>query len=452
MSDQPYYIKPHHHKILNPDEKKNKDYSWILIGLIVISLHALLPWLTKFSEPKPKKQFRQKVLVQTVSLTLPPTELVSQAEFPKVVVPPLSAPPSELIPPTPDAEFPKEKEEAKLLEIAPAVIDKPLPEPEPIKLDSQPVPTVPEVLKEESPAPLIEPVKEEARKLEPKKEAPISPPPLSASTKETSVPKPISKKTVPAKALSQPEKKVAPVKKPQPTPTKKIAEAPPKENKALIAAQEAEKKKQQELKIRQEAEKKRKELELKEAEKKRLDEVAKKEAEKKRQQEIQAEAERKRQEELAAVEAARCQALLTKAQQNLAKNKESRDKGSSSTSLNLQNTAIPNRIDHLDIDNLKLCIETATNWTAKEISYRDEIVLLLQGALRLPEFGTSQIELTINKNGKVEKIKILSSENAKNKLYIEQKIPGLKFPSFGNRFQESSECTFKVTLKNERKA
>ncbi|MBX9702630.1 MAG: hypothetical protein K2X39_00620, partial [Silvanigrellaceae bacterium] len=230
------------------------------------------------------------------------------------------------------------------------------------------------------------------------------------------------------------EKKAAPVTKP-------VGKAPEKkseENKAKLAAQEAEKKKQQEAKAAQETE--RKQIERKEQ--------AAKEAEKKRQIE-KAEAERKQQAELAAREAARKQTLLAKAQENLAKNRESRDKDLSASTLNLQNTAIPTLIGSLQIDALPLETEGLAKWTATEVSYRDEVAQILQGALRLPEYGSIKVELTINKAGKVDKIKILSSESSKNKQYIEQKIPGLHFPPFGNRFQET-ECTFSITLKNER--
>lgn len=439
MPDQPYYVIESNPSAYT-NERKFKDSSWIFIGLLVLSIHLFLPWLSDFSTPPPKKQFRQKVVVQTVRISPKPlpAQLISQAEPPQIKseklpvnppapLPPPPAPIPEILPPpptpTPIPEIPLEKKETK-----------PLPEP------------IQELVKEE----LVktEPPKEEPPKPEPKEEQKIIVP--TPPKKENPPPKPILKSAPAPKQPIKPKKKPESIKKPTPVTPKKPVESPKKENKEQLAALEAEKKKQLELKNKQAAEKKQKEAEAKEAEKKRQEEAAKKEATRKRQLEIEAEVGRKRQAEIAAIEAARCQTLLAKAQENLAKNKESRDKGISTPGLNLQNTAIPTIIGNLQIDALPVDTDSMATWTVKEVNYRDEVAQILHGSLRLPEFGSIKIELTINKTGKVEKVKIVSSESAKNKQYIEQKISSLQFPSFGKRFPESSHCTFSVTLNNER--
>lgn len=425
MPEKPYYQAPSL-PIYAPDTKK-KDHSWIFFGLVVFSLHALLPWIsTALSYKQPQPQKRQKVLVQTVKLTAAP-QMISQAEKPAVppaiqeILPPEPLmPPEESLPPPPppppEPEIIPPKEEIKP-PVEPEPIPTPKEEPKEIVLPPPPPPPPPE---------------------------PVAPPPPAPPKKENPPAKPAPKKTVPAKPAPKQEKKPAPVKKP-------VAPAPkPDPEKAKQAkAAEAEKKKQQELKAQQTLEKKQKEAE---AEKKRQEELAKKEAERKRQLELEAEIERKRQEEIAAREKARCQSLLAKAQENLAKNKESRDKDSAAPSLNLQNTSIPTIIGNLQIDSLSIDFKDMANWSAKEVSYSDEVAQILRGALKLPEYGSIKIELTISKTGKVEKVKIVSSESAKNKQYIEQKVSGLHFPSFGNRFQDNSQCTFSVTLNNERSA
>ncbi len=456
MPNQPYYVNSPPTRTYS-DENKFKDFSWIFIGFIVLFLHALLPWLTHFSAPEQKKQLRQKVIVQTVSLAPKiPQQLIAQAEaeLPKIkpelqTPPPPPAPLAELVPPSPPLpipEIPKEKEATQQLpKTQPAPIIPDMAIQEPIKPEPEQMPVNKELPKEEPPPPLPESAKEEPPKPEPKEDLKMMSTIPSVPKKENQLPKPAPpKKSVSkpvSKPVAKPEKKTAPVKKPIPAQPKKPVESPAMENREQLAALEAEKKKQQELKAKLAAEKmqKEKDLQAKEAEKRRLEEMAKKEAEK-------AEEERKKQKEQE--EIAACQKVLANA---LAKNKENRDKVSSKPGLNLQNTAIPNTIDNLNIDNLKLCIDSAAGWSAKEIDYRDEIAQILQRALRLPEFGSIQIELTINKNGKVEKVRTLSSESAKNKQYVEQKVAGLKFPLFGNRFQESSQCTFTVTLNNERK-
>ena len=425
----PYYVLPP-----TPSQRveRVKDFSWIYIAVMVAALHTLLPWLSTFSHTKNDKPVRRQVQVQTVHLN-PSPHIVAELEavfpspapeIPKEELPlpqPQSAP--EEPPPPAPVEEPKP--------LPPAPIEEPKEEPKPVPPPptQDPEPALQPPVEEPKPEPIVEAPPPPPEPV--KKEEPPASPPLKVEKKVEPAPKPVKKPDAPKKPPEQPKKAAD---KP-----KQVSEKPKSPPKPAIdkekMAQEAEKKKQQEVKAAQEAEKKRVE------------------AEKKRQQELAAEAERKRAAEVERKrlqeESAKRLALLNKAQENLAKNKETRDKISAAPTTNLHATAIPTAIEGLQIDGVVFEQIGTAKWTAREISYQDEVSQILKMGLRLPEHGAVKLELTINKNGKVEKVKILSSENAKNKQYIEQKVPGLHFPSFGNRFPDQTECTFSITLNNE---
>lgn len=179
----------------------------------------------------------------------------------------------------------------------------------------------------------------------------------------------------------------------------------------------------------------------------------KEQAEKKQQQE-KAEAEKKRQQEIAAVQEAakqKEQTLLAKAKENLAKMGETRDKiSSSSSSVNLEATALPKELGSLQVDALPLTETGNTSeWGTKEISYSDEVAYRLKMALKLPDYGAVKIKLTLDRTGKVIKVETIQSESKKNKTYVESKIPTLLFSSFGQRFQGVQQNTFVITLQND---
>ena len=100
---------------------------------------------------------------------------------------------------------------------------------------------------------------------------------------------------------------------------------------------------------------------------------------------------------------------------------------------------IPPTIDQLNIDN-------DSDVDTVEKGYREELITELQHSLRLPEHGNVQVELVIERNGKVLSFLVLDSESQKNKRYVEQAIPLLNFPSFGEYFKKQDKHTFRVTL------
>lgn len=254
-------------------------------------------------------------------------------------------------------------------------------------------------------------------------------PPASQLVKEDPLPSPVTSNPVTQKEEAPPTLKPAPQETPkkntkQTAPVKKSSEPAKKANNndsvKSKQAEQAEKKRQQE-----------------QAEKKRQQELA----EKKRQQEIAAAQEAARQKE---------QALLAKAKENLAKMSETRDKINTSSSVNLESTNLPKEIVSLHVDALPLGgSEGSGEWGTKETSYKDEIAYRLKMALKLPDYGAVKIKLTLSRTGKVVKIEIVKSESNKNKAYVENKIPTLLFPSFGQKFQGEPHYTFEFLLQND---
>lgn len=82
-------------------------------------------------------------------------------------------------------------------------------------------------------------------------------------------------------------------------------------------------------------------------------------------------------------------------------------------------------------------------------SYADVLIDRLRKSLEFPEYGKVDIELTLDRSGKVLKIKILSDESQKNRQYVEKMVPQLKFSPFGLFFPGESSHTFVVSLHNE---
>jgi colicin import membrane protein len=391
-----------------------------MIALFVIAIHlGLLGIGTLWKPTAPTPKPRSKVIVQTIRLqpfqstttqnptplAPPPTDLsrtildLPKEQFNTDSTPLLTQLSKE------DILFPQEvsiKTEAPLKEEAAAGN---------IKEEN----SVATALKETPPPTIIPP--HSAPPLPIKKD--IAPPPPTLSPQHTIHETP---KTIPVK-------KTAPVKKPT-EPIKKDIKSGTVNSKLT---EELEKKRKQE----------------KEIEKKQQKEQA--ELEKKRQKEL--EAEKKRQKELAeAQEAARQreQALLIKAKENLAKMSETRDKISTSSSLNIDATTLPKELISLQVDALPVGeIGNIGEWGIKEMSYSHEVASRLKMSLCLPDYGAIKIKLTLDHMGKVMRVETIQSESNKNKSYVESKIPLIFFSSFGQRFQGATQKTFEITLQND---
>lgn len=79
-----------------------------------------------------------------------------------------------------------------------------------------------------------------------------------------------------------------------------------------------------------------------------------------------------------------------------------------------------------------------------EASHEESLVSFLHSSLNLPEFGEVTIQLTVKKDGTVAQLKVMKSESKKNKAYLEQHLPLLKFP-----LVLENEKTFTLTFCNE---
>ncbi|HEX2583453.1 MAG TPA: hypothetical protein VHL30_04990 [Chlamydiales bacterium] len=58
----------------------------------------------------------------------------------------------------------------------------------------------------------------------------------------------------------------------------------------------------------------------------------------------------------------------------------------------------------------------------------EQIAALLQEYLELPEFGEVKIKLSINPNGRLEKLEILEAKSEKNAEFLKKRLPELPFP------------------------
>lgn len=138
------------------------------------------------------------------------------------------------------------------------------------------------------------------------------------------------------------------------------------------------------------------------------------------------------------------QALLAQARSAIGKvdTKKGRITGSS-----LEKITLPSQMGELSIETLS--ITTSAGLSARELSYRDEIARRLRLMLRLPEVGVVKLKLTLNRQGKVTAVNILSSENGTNKAHINKILPTISFPTFGDNFPNESDYTFSITLSSE---
>lgn len=72
------------------------------------------------------------------------------------------------------------------------------------------------------------------------------------------------------------------------------------------------------------------------------------------------------------------------------------------------------------------------------------IIGFLHESLHLPEVGEVRIQLTIRKDGTVSNVVVVSAESRKNKLYLQEHLPLLRFP-----MQLEEEKTWTLTFYNE---
>ncbi|QLH36449.1 MAG: hypothetical protein HWD61_10185 [Parachlamydiaceae bacterium] len=139
--------------------------------------------------------------------------------------------------------------------------------------------------------------------------------------------------------------------------------------------------------------------------------------------------------------------LVAAAQESIAKIDQGRVKMNAVKSSQTLAVAAPAAITSLQIDALPS--NSGSPLTSGEANYRDELASRLKLMLKLPEHGDVQLKLTLDRSGKVTKVNIVKTASQANRSYVEKSLPALKFPSFGNHFENMSEYTFIIQLSNE---
>jgi hypothetical protein len=136
---------------------------------------------------------------------------------------------------------------------------------------------------------------------------------------------------------------------------------------------------------------------------------------------------------------AKVQALLAKAQENIAKIQKENDKNSADAKLISANLPVP---QWKETDN-KDEPQQQTN------SYHDELINRLQLLLCLPDYGEVKIKLTLRRSGEFKKVEFIEAKSTKNRKYVEKMVPTLTYPPFGDHFTAAQEYTFIIRLCNK---
>ncbi len=92
---------------------------------------------------------------------------------------------------------------------------------------------------------------------------------------------------------------------------------------------------------------------------------------------------------------------------------------------------------------------TAAEQAAITAAYISSLVDSLKAQLRLPDVGDVEVELTLAKSGKVLKLKVVSTKSERNRQYIENALPSLRFTAFEGDLVNESQHTFHLNLANE---
>lgn len=138
---------------------------------------------------------------------------------------------------------------------------------------------------------------------------------------------------------------------------------------------------------------------------------------------------------------------IAAAKEKISKIALSSDSIPKNSSQNLKEIATPSLIENFTTD--LAFIDSGNTLGVKESAYRDELAKRLRLYLKLPEYGEVKIKLTVDRLGAVIFVKVLSFQSAKNASFIEQNLPKLKMPSFGDNFKGSSNHDFTIVLSNE---
>ncbi|MBM3208611.1 MAG: hypothetical protein FJZ57_08475 [Chlamydiae bacterium] len=108
---------------------------------------------------------------------------------------------------------------------------------------------------------------------------------------------------------------------------------------------------------------------------------------------------------------------------------------------------VPDRIDPSTIT--KYSSSDSFDFMDSTESYAEYLAIFLKQELKLPDFGEVKVEITLNKDGTVEKCLVLNSESIKNRKYLEERLPKLTFPNFKTNKTSKEKQHFVLTFCNE---
>lgn len=86
---------------------------------------------------------------------------------------------------------------------------------------------------------------------------------------------------------------------------------------------------------------------------------------------------------------------------------------------------------------------------AGEQDYTSGLAKALQSMVTLPEYGPVNIQISLDRSGKVTKISVLESESSLNQKTVERILKKAKFPAFGSNFSGEKIHTFDIVLRND---
>jgi outer membrane biosynthesis protein TonB len=136
--------------------------------------------------------------------------------------------------------------------------------------------------------------------------------------------------------------------------------------------------------------------------------------------------------------------LLEELEERIAKIETKRDKLPPKTDIN-----IPQKIEPSStLSNSYSKFNAAQEHEMQDESFASEyFIYYLQQQLHLPDFGEVKVQITLRADGTIEKCVVLKAESEKNKKYLEEKLPSLRFPDY--KGQSGSRQTFVLTFCNE---
>ena len=138
------------------------------------------------------------------------------------------------------------------------------------------------------------------------------------------------------------------------------------------------------------------------------------------------------------------ESLLKELEESIAKIENKSDKGTTNKKASISNKAfVP----------ISLQIDTPSsefsNNEEGQGDYTETLINHLHQCLSLPDYGEVKIQLSLRQDGTVDKVVVLKTQSEKNRQYLENHLPRLRFPRFDGSYASKKEWTFTLTFCNE---